>query len=185
LVPHPVGASDDTVLLSGAHSPENLRDTVLGTYPPLNPSTGTRRRNGLRRPFLVLAVIFAAGFIAAELIKSISRTDNPAPPGYTTGSAENPDAMPRAHTAVPPDAYSGSDDYGFVPARSRLAALRARLDAQGYSGVKFRLDGGTLTLYGSVPTDYDRLTVQAFCLATLGLIPFNDDLALSDDGPAD
>jgi serine/threonine protein kinase len=185
LVPHPVGANDDTVLLSGAHLPENLRETVLGTYPPLKPSTGTRRRNGLRHPFLVLALIFAAGLIAAELIKSVSRTNNPVPPGYTTGSGENPDAMPRAHTAVPPSEYSGSDDYGFVPARSRLTALRARLDAQGYSGVKFRLDGDTLTLYGKVPTDYDRLTVQAICLATLGLIPFNDDLAVSDDGPED
>jgi serine/threonine protein kinase len=185
-LPRAAAASDETVLLSGSHLPENLRDTVLGRYPPLNSSLGThRRRNGLRRPFLVLALIFAAGFIAAELIKSISRTDNPVPPGYSTGSGEGPDSMPRAHAAVPPDEYSESADDDFAPERSRLAELRARLDAKGYSAVKFRLDRGTLVLYGSVPTDYDRLTVQAICLATVGLTPFSDDLTISGDDSED
>lgn len=182
-LPGPAAATDETVLLSGSHSPENLRNTVWGTYPPLNPSGGARRRNGLRRPFLVLALIFAAGFIAAELIKSISRTNNPVPPGYSTGSDEGAEAMPRAHAEVPPREYSRSGDDGFAPDRSRLAVLRARLDAQGYSAVKFRLDRDTLVLYGRVATDYDRLAVQAICIATIGLTPFSDDLTVLDDDP--
>jgi len=184
-LPRAAGANDETVLLSGSHSPENLRGPVFANHPPLNPTSGTRRRSGLRRPFLVLALIFAAGFIAAELIRSISRTDIPEPPGYSTGSDEGGETMPRAHAAIPPGEYSGSDDYGDAGETSHLAELRTRLDAQGYSAVKFRLDGGTLILYGSVPTDYDRLTVQAICLATLGLTPLSDDLTVKDGEPED
>ncbi len=177
-------ANDETVLLSGSHSPENVRSTVLGTYPPLNPSR-PRRRNGLRRPFLVLALIFAAGFIAAELIKSISKTDNPVPPGYSTGSDGGVRTIPPARAGIPPGEYSGSDDDGFVPERARLAQLRARLDGHGYADVKFRLDGDTLILYGTVPSDYDRLTVQAICFATVGLTPFSDELTVADEDPED
>src|SRR5262249_55748863 len=148
--------------------------------PPLNTTIKSHRRNGLRRPFLVLALIFAAGFAAAELIRSVSRTDNPMPPGYSTGSDEDRYATPHARAAIPPGEYSGPDDNGSAVERSRLAELRARLDAQGYPAVKFHLDGGILTLYGSVRTDYDRLTVQAICLATLGLTPLSDNLTVAD-----
>jgi hypothetical protein len=133
----------------------------------------------------MLALIFAAGFIAAELIKSISATDNVVPPGYSTGSDERPDVMPRAHAAIPPGEYSGTDDYGSALERFRLAELRARLDAQGYSAVKFRVDGETLVLYGSVPTDYDRLAVQTICFATVGLTSLSDNLSVSGGDPED
>jgi len=183
-LPRTAAADDETVLLSGGHLFEDLRDSGSGNYTPLNTTPGTRRRKGLRRPFLMLALIFAAALIAAQLIRSISRSDNPMPPAYS-GSDEGSDATPRAHAAIPPGEFSGSDDYGFAVERSRLAQLRARLDAQGYSAVKFRLDRGTLILYGSVPTDYDRLTVQAICLVTLGLTPLSDDLTVADGEPED
>jgi serine/threonine protein kinase len=174
-----MAADEETVLLSGVHSPEHL-SAGPGNYPSLNTTTRSRRRNGLRRPFLVLALIFTAGFVAAELIRSVSRTDNPMPPGYSTGSAEDRYPTPPARAAIPPGEYSGPDDYGSAVERSRLAELRARLDAQGYSAVKFHLDAGVLTLYGSVPTDYDRLTVQAICVATVGLTPLSDNLTVAD-----
>jgi len=184
-LPRAAAANDETVLLSGGYSPENLRGPNPGPYPPANPSAGTRRRHGLRRPFLVIALIFAAGFIVAQLIKSVSRTDNPMPPGYSTGSDDGADAMPRAHAAIPPGEYSDYDEYSSALERSRLAALRARLDAQGYSAVRFRLDGDTLILNGSVPTDYDRLAVQAICFATVGLTSLSDNLTVSGADPED
>ncbi|MBV8359782.1 MAG: protein kinase [Deltaproteobacteria bacterium] len=177
-LPRAASPNDETVVLSGGYSPENLRSPNMGTYPPANPSVRTRR-HGLRRPFLVIALIFAVGFIAAQLIKSLSRTDNPMPPGYSTGSDEGADAMPPAHAAIPPGEYSDSDEYSSALERSRLAALRTRLDAQGYSAVKFRLEGDTLILYGNVPTEYDRLAVQAICFATVGLTSLSDDLTVS------
>ncbi len=181
----PAAANDETVLLSGGHLPETLGSPSLGTYPPLNPSFGVRRRNGLRRPFVVLALIFAAGFIAAELIKSVSRTDNPMPPGYSTGSDEDPETMPRAHAAVPPGEYSGYDEPGSMRERSRLAALRYELDKQGYSSVKFRLDGDTLVVYGSVPSDFDRTTVQLICYTTTGVLSLSDNLTVTGPDPED
>jgi serine/threonine protein kinase len=183
--PSAAAANDETVLLSGDHLPENLRGPNPGTYPPLNPSLGVRRRHGLRRPFLMLALIFVAGLIAAELIKSLSTIDNVVPPGYSTGSDDGAEAMPRAHAAIPPGGYSDYDEYGSALERSRLAVLRSRLDAQGYSAVKFRLDGDTLVLYGSVPTNYDRLAVQAICFATVGLTSLSDDLTVSGADPED
>jgi serine/threonine protein kinase len=175
--PAVAGANDDTVLLSAGPSAETLRGQSHGTYRPLKRSLRARRRNGLRRPFIVLAVIFAVGFIAAHLIKAIAKIDNAMPPGYSTGSDEDSDTMPRAHAAIPPGGYS--DDYGSTVESSRLAALRARLDAQGYSAVQFRVEGDTLVLYGSVPTNVDRLTVQALCFATLGLTSLSDNLTVS------
>jgi serine/threonine protein kinase len=184
-LPNQASANDETVVLSGGHSPEGRPNQSLGSYGQLNPPLGVRRRNGLRRPFLVLALIFAAGFVAAALIRSISRSDNPLPPGDSTGSGEGGDTIPRAHAAIPPGEYSGSDDYGADLERARLAQLRTMLDAQGYTRVKFRLDGGTLILYGSVPSQFDRLAVQAICFATVGITSLSDDLTVGGTDPDD
>ncbi|MBV8453711.1 MAG: protein kinase [Deltaproteobacteria bacterium] len=184
-LPRAAAANEETVLLSAGHLPENLRSPNPGIYPPQNPSVRARRGHRFRRPFLVLALIFAAGFIAAQLIKSLSRNDNSPPPGYSTGSDEGAEAMPHAHAAIPPGEYSDYDEYSSALARSRFTALRASLDAQGYSTVKFRLDGNTLILYGSVPTEYDRIAVQAICFATVGLTSLSDDLTVSGADPED
>jgi serine/threonine protein kinase len=184
-LPSRVAPDEETVLLSGGRSPEYPSGGAPQNYPSLNTPIRSRRRNGLKRPFLVLALIFAAGLVAAGLIRSVSRTDNPLPPSYGTGSDEDRAGMPSTRAAIPPGEYSGPDDYGSAVERSRLAALRARLDAQGYSAVKFRFDRGILTLYGSVPTDFDRLTVQALCVATVGLTPFRDNLKVADGDSED
>jgi serine/threonine protein kinase len=181
-LPRAPAASDETVVLSGDHLSESQRSPNQGTYPPLNPSSGARRR-GLKHPFLVLALLLAAGFIAARLIESISRTEDLPPPGYSTGSGEDADDMPRAHAAIPPGEHSDYDESGSALERARLAELRARLDAQGYSTVKFRLEGDTLILSGTVPTEFDRLAVQAICFATVGLASLSDDLTVAGAGP--
>jgi hypothetical protein len=168
--------NDDTVLLSSNPSPQPLNST-LGDYPPLNPVFGRpRRRNGLRRPFLVLALIFAAGFVVAELITSISRSDNPVPSGYNTPSGES------AHATAPP--VSSYGDASSIE-RSRLAQLRASLDNHGFAQVKFRVDGDTLILYGSVPTDFDRATVQLICMTTTGITSLSDNLTITSDDADD
>jgi len=133
----------------------------------------------------MLAVICGAVFIAVEVMRSISKMGNSMPPGYSTGSGEGTEAMPGAHAAIPPGAYPGYGGFDSAPERARFDELRARLDAQGYSAVKFRLDVDTLILYGSVPTEYDRFAVQAICFATLGLSSLSDDLTVSDTDPED
>jgi serine/threonine protein kinase len=176
--------TDDTVLLTSNPSPPILRNSTLDSYPPLGQTFGrARRRSGLRRPFLVLALVFVTGLIIAELIKSISRSDNPMPSGYNTGAAgEAADATPARHPAIPNEDYSNYDDASHV-ARWRFSELRARLDRQGFSQVKFRVDGDTLVLYGSVPSDFDRTTVQLICYTTTGITSLNDHLRVTgDDG---
>jgi serine/threonine protein kinase len=183
--PRAAAADDQTVLLFGRHLPDDLDASGLGSSRLRHPSSGARRRNGIRRPFLVIALIFAAGFIAAELYKSISSTDNSMPRSYGTGSDEGSDAIPRAHAAVPPGESPDYTENRLAFERARLAEVRARLDAQGYSSVKLRLDGDTLIVYGSVPTDFDRLAVETICLATIGLTPWSDDLTVSSADPED
>jgi serine/threonine protein kinase len=183
LLAQPAGGAapdDETVVLSGGHSPAHVSSPSVRSSVARNASAPSRRRRALRRPFLLLAVIFAAGVIAAELIKSALNNENPAPPGYRTGSDEGPDAMPRA-----PGEYSNYSDYDSAVMRSRLIQLRARLDTGGYSTVRFRLEGDTLILYGSVHSEYDRLAVQAICFATVGLTSLSDDLKVSDGDTED
>jgi serine/threonine protein kinase len=182
--PSAASANDETVVLSGGHSFETAQNTNSGTHPAPDPPSRVRRHKGLRRPFLLLALIFAGSFIAARLIRSISKADNPTPPDYNTGS-EAPDAFPRAGAAVPPGERSDNDGSGSAIVRSRLAALRAKLDAEGYTNVKFRLDGGTLILYGSVPSEFDRGAVQMICFATTGILSLSDNLIVTGSDPED
>jgi hypothetical protein len=129
----------------------------------------------------VLAAILAAGFVAAELIKSAFDNANPVPPGYSTGSDDGRNSIPSEPEGSPPSEYSDYGDYDSAVMRSRLIQLRARLNAGGYSAVRFRMDGDTLLLYGSVHSEYDRLAVQAICFATVGLTSLSDDLQVADD----
>jgi serine/threonine protein kinase len=182
-LPSAAAASDETVVLSGGHLSGNQRSPSRETHPPLNSSSKAPRR-ALKHPFLVLALLLVAGLIAARLmIESISRIENPPPAGYSTGSSEDADEMPRAHAAVPPGGYSDYGESGSALERARLAELRARLDAQGYSTVKFRLEDGILILYGTVPTNFDRLAVQTICFATVGLTTLSDNLTVAGAGP--
>jgi hypothetical protein len=178
--------NDETVLLTSKQPPQVLRNSTLEAYPPLGPSFGrARRRSGLRRPFLVLALVLVTGFIIAELIKSISKSDNPMPSGYSTGAAgEAADSSARRRAGIPDDYYSNYGDASRI-ARWRFAELRARLDQQGFSRVKFRVDGDTLVLYGSVPTDFDRTTVQLICFTTTGITSLSDNLMVAGDDAED
>ena len=181
----PAAANDETVVLSRGESPENLRNPSVGTYaPPPHQSVSRRRHRRLKRPFLLILLISGAGLTAVKLIRRIPEAINPAPPGYGEGY-EGHDSMPPARAANPSGGDSDNDEYGSALERDRLAKLRARLDAQGYSEVKFRIDGDTLILYGNVRSDYDRLAVQAICFATVGLTSVSDDLRITGADPED
>ncbi|HKV54639.1 MAG TPA: protein kinase [Candidatus Binataceae bacterium] len=170
--------NDETVVLSGGHSPSAWPRASTGTsnYPTRRPPfSGERRRSGLKRPVVVIALIFAAGMIAARLIFQ-AIAENTAPPPYGGVSGEAPAANPHAGTRE----YSDSGDtYAGAP---KLAQLRGALDRNGFSHVKFRIEGDTLVLSGSVPSEYDRATVQFLCFATTGIFSLRDDLTVSGGG---
>jgi serine/threonine protein kinase len=174
--------TDETVVLSGDHSPQAPRTPPIANYPPLNPShTMPRQRSGFRRPVLMLALIFVAGFIVVKLI-FLAMSENTAPSGY--GGGDTPGAMAHAHAGAP----SGNpDDFGDDGSmrRASLMNLRAELNEHGFSEVKFRMEGDTLVLSGTVPTEFDRATVQVICFATTGIASMRDDLTVRGDEPDD
>jgi serine/threonine protein kinase len=177
--------SDETVILSAA-------DAARSTPPPL-PSRGfdsgetrMRRRRRVRHPLLILAAIFAGTFIAARLLTTLTDT-TPDANGYRGGSADVPPEMPPRSEAAPEPSSGGDDEIGpgeTSEGAARLAALRLALNAQNYTKVHFRLDGDTLILWGTVPSDFDRAEVQLLCATVGGVASLRDELQVrgSDGG---
>jgi hypothetical protein len=83
-----------------------------------------------------------------------------------------------------PEAPAGVPDLGVpspdapepphVTARER--ALRKALNRQGYRGVRFQISGDTISLWGRVPNEMDRLTVQAIVYTVGGVFWIDDHL---------
>jgi hypothetical protein len=120
---------------------------------------------------MLLAAIFLGSFIAMKILHAIS--ENTAPAGYTSGSGEPAGIVPPAPAEPPREgSASGADD-------ARLVALRQALDAQGYTDVKFRMQGSTIILWGTVPSDFDRAMVQMLC-TTAGVYSLRDHLRIDN-----
>lgn len=155
-----------------------------------------RRRSGMRHPLLVLALIFAGAFLIVKLLILQSASNDTTPPGYDTGSNE-------PGTVTPPRARNRSEDARREPAPGgapmpepaapdtaapapglaqsvRLLALREALDAQGYTGVRFRMEGDTLIVWGTVRSVDDRAMVQLLCSTTAGIYSLRDQLTVAD-----
>ena len=176
--------NDETVILSAA-------DAARSTPAPL-PSRGfdggetrMRRRRRMRHPLLILAAIFAGTFFAARLLTTLTDT-TPDANGYRGGSADVPPEMQPRSEAPPEPSSGGGDEIGpgeTSEGAARLAALRLALNAQNYTKVHFRLDGDTLILWGTVPSDFDRAEVQLLCATVGGVASLRDELQVaSGDG---
>jgi len=63
---------------------------------------------------------------------------------------------------------------------ARLSALRQALDDAGYENVQFRLDGDTLELWGTVPSEFDRVAVQTIVFRTAGIAQMQDNMRVHD-----
>ena len=168
---------DETVVLSSLHSqpgsrlPHSSRRATARDLRWMHREM--RRRSGLRHPLLVLALIFAGAFLIVKLILQSASNDT-TPPGYDTGSTEPGTVSPPA-----PDAAAPAP--GLVQS-ARLLALREALNAQGYTGVRFRLDGDTLIVWGTVPSVFDRAMVQFLCSTTAGVYSLRDQMTVADTG---
>jgi serine/threonine protein kinase len=78
--------------------------------------------------------------------------------------------------------FSGPDGGG-EPASSdpRLQMLRQTLDAQGYGSVQFKMDGTTLVLWGTVPSEVDRMMVRSQAQLIAGVFSVEDHLQVRDE----
>jgi len=61
------------------------------------------------------------------------------------------------------------------------ANLRAALDAEGYTSVQFRIEGDTVDLWGTVPSEFDRMAVQAIVFTTTRIISLQDHIRVQDE----
>jgi hypothetical protein len=186
-----VDPNDETVLLSaprssaGTHSASGTQagpGRHHGVYRIGRTMDGrTRRRSGFGRPFLLLVLIFVAAFIVMRLIQST--TENTAPAGYDTGSSEGPGIVPPSARSAAPEPGESLPEPGGPPSPAeRLAALRQALDQRGYGSVRFRMEGDTIVLWGTVRSDFDRATVQMLCNNIAGFYSLSDRLQVMDEG---
>jgi hypothetical protein len=141
-------------------SPE-ARTGPLGAIPPA--SVGLpRRHRGVRRTFALLIAAFAASFLLVRFISHLEATRS----GFREGAGVPAPSVPSAR----PPAY----------ASARLIALREALDLQGYRSVEFHMEGDTMILTGTVPTEEDRLMVQTIIFAVANVVSLEDHLQVSD-----
>src|SRR5713226_2749940 len=144
------------------------------------PGHGTRRRlrqrYGLRQRLLIIAAIFVAGFLIEKFFTRIT-TDSTEPgrPGDTGSAAPSSISPPSARSDIPlepgaPETLS-----------PRLVNLRQALNASGYTSVHFRVEGDTVDLWGTVPSEFDRVAVQTIVFTTTGMISLRDHMRVQDE----
>jgi serine/threonine protein kinase len=146
-------ANDPTVVLSP------VQDALADDAPPTGARRRRARRSGLKRPMLLILLIFGAAFATMKLVAHSIYSDS-------TPGADTPD-MPAASAVSP-------------LMQLRLMALRQALDDSGYGLVKFRIVGNSLVLTGTVPDERARLTVQQMCLGITGISEIRNHLRLDD-----
>ncbi|MGO9800838.1 MAG: hypothetical protein ACLPQ0_15355 [Candidatus Binatus sp.] len=161
-------AADVTGRLSaperGAHEARTIvLDEVAapGEFP--GPIFHERRRR--RHPARTLALVVGGFFLIGYLIFHSSQ---PQPSDGDTG----PDfgAVPE----VPNGGAPGPAEP--VHTDPREIALRRALDAQGYGSVHFGMEGNTIILWGTVPTQADRLMVQTQVFMVAGVFSIEDHI---------
>lgn len=164
--------------------------TVLLSVPPqesVQPppfSRAYRPARGVRRPILVLVLIFVGAFAAVKTVSYLLGAGSAGYPGASAPDSTRADAPPPpvpAPDASAPDAEPDSPAPDSAPGTSplraaRLEAFRAALDAGGLTGVHFRMVGDTMVLTGTVPTATDEAMVQMLALNVAGVVSLRDHL---------
>jgi len=117
----------------------------------------------------MLALVVGGFFLIGYLMFHSSQpqpSDGDTGPDY--GSAP---AAPNGGAPEPPE-----------PAHTdpREIALRRALDLQGYSSVRFRMVGDTIVLWGIVPTEADRMMVQAQVFLVARIFSIEDHIQVRD-----
>ncbi len=127
------------------------------------------RQRGAGFYLAILGGMFAVAFAAAAYVLQNKAEE----PDY--GAYAGPEAR-----GIAPDFGGASPDTpepSHVTARERT--LRQALDRQGYRGVRFRMAGDTISLWGRVPTEMDRLTVQAIVYTVAGVFWIDDHVEVA------
>jgi hypothetical protein len=165
-------AADVTGRLSapdrGAHEAQTivLNDVAApGEFPGPILHERRRRRHHARTLALVAGGFFLIGYL-------MFHSSQPQPSDGDTG----PDygAVP----GVPNGGAPGPAEP--VHTEPREIALRRALNAQGYASVHFRMEGDTIVLWGTVPTEVDRLMVQTQIFMFARIFSIEDHIQVRD-----
>ena len=168
-------------------------ETVLLSVPPApaaeerrqGPPRGAqlyRRSRSARRPLLVLVLIFVGAFAAVRAVSCLNLgAGNSA---GVTPDAGRADVAPAVPSAPPGTGPPGPDESAPMPdyLAARLEAFRAALDAGGLTGVHFRMVGGTMELWGTVPDVTDKAMVQMLALNVAGVASLRDNIRVQNSG---
>jgi serine/threonine protein kinase len=144
------------------------------SFPEREDRPRRRKRNPLRVLFYVIGGAFLAGYL---MFRPSSQPDTDptsyVPPGYGGGGgAPGGDGAPGGGSA--PDAPEPA------PSEARTIALRRALNQMGYQSVHFKLDGDTIILWGTVPTEADRIMVQTQVFLVARIFSLEDHLQVRD-----
>jgi serine/threonine-protein kinase len=135
-------------------------DSHQRTAPP-QPLARTARGRGRRSPMITVLVIAVVVYVVIRLlffISSVMTTVGSSAPGPSAPAVHSGDSSGGGDTG---DLGSGEGDTAGDPSEPiRSALLRQMLDAQGFNGVRFRLSGESLSLWGKVHSSTDRETVE-------------------------
>ncbi len=167
----------ETVLLSVPPAAEERRQA-----PPRGAQLYRRSRSA-RRPLLMLVLIFVGAFAAVRAVSCLNLGGGDSA-GVTpdAGRADVATAAPAPPGAAPPGA--APDESAPMPdyLAARLEAFRAALDAGGLTGVHFRMVGGTMELWGTVPDVTDKAMVQMLALNVAGVASLRDNIRVQNSG---
>jgi len=146
-----------TIVLDDVAPPER--------YPGPSFHPRARRRHRARTLMLVVGGFFLIGYL-------MFHSSQPQPSDGDTGPGDG--AVPAVPNGGAPDASE--------PAHTdpREIALRRALDAQGYASVHFRMEGDTIVLWGTVPTEADRLMVQTHVFLVARIFSLVDHIQVRD-----
>jgi serine/threonine-protein kinase len=135
-----------------------------GRTPAARPA---QRRRASGRGAGFYALLFGGMFIGAFLLATYLLDSGAGKRGYSEPDAT---AMPAPYGEISPDAPD-------PPHRTtREWTLRRVLDDAGYTQVRFRVDRNSITLWGRVPSEFDRARVQMLVFHAAGIYIIDDKL---------
>jgi len=143
---------------------------------PSNSAQGSRgigRRRRSRFPFFALLAMFLAAFAFVRLLPYLLMI-------LATLGVSGQSISPRPEAVTAPPGYSTEPEAEEPPSSPRSVALRRTLDMQGYRQVRFRLGGQYIELWGTVPTEADRLMVETMAFSITGVVSLNDHIQVRE-----
>jgi serine/threonine protein kinase len=148
-----------------------LQDVAGTEPPPPRYEERPRRALGPRHLLWIVGILVALALFAIRPMLERQADDSG---GYSA---------PDGGSSAPDSGGSSAPEGGGESSSSdpRLQMLRQTLDAQGYGAVKFKMDGTTLVLWGSVPSEVDRMMVRSQAQLIAGVFSVEDHLQVRDE----